>query len=202
METNNNTQYDFLFNDKYDVNSVKKVEGKIIKTKTKKQSRLIARQDELNDIFPETIDKDESVHLISSDNFGSIELLEVLNSRFNFNHISITTWSYNTHFVEVIEKYLKKGISIDFFVDKSMKTRKASLYAQMVLMLDSYPNFKIKIHHMIHSKVTVLVSDNEKLTIEASANYSNNQRIENFTITNNSDLANFHTDWMNEIIGG
>lgn len=82
-----------------------------------------------------------------------------------------------------------------------MRTRKTALYAQMVLLVDEYKNLKIKVHHMIHSKITIIRSEKFNLSIEASANYSNNQRIENFTITENKDVFNFHKNWMNEIIG-
>lgn len=192
--------FDFIFDkEKKALNSVEKIEGRFFISKTKKEIRLINRYDELDKLFPE-IQNDTAIHLISSDNFGSIELLNVLVNRLDIKYIGITTWSYNTNFVEVIKSILIKGIHVDFFVDKSMKTRKSSLYAQMVNLRDEYKNLKIKVHHMLHAKITIIESDKHNISIEASANYSNNQRIENFTITENKELFNFHKTWMNEII--
>lgn len=193
-------EYDYLFTDKT-ISSNTQIEGKVkTKRELKHESRMLSRHDELSKLFPE-IEKNVSYHLISSDNFGSIELLRVLSEREDIKYIGITTWSYNKDFVELIRQLLGKGIQIEFFVDKSMRTRKTSLYAQMVNMKDIFSNLAIKVHHMIHSKITIIESVKHKIAIEASANYSNNQRIENFTITENEDLFNFHKDWMNEIIG-
>lgn len=195
------SEFDYLFNEN-DINSSEQVKGRIkISKEEKHQSKMISRFDELDDLFPKEIEIDTTYHLISSDNFGSIELLKVISDRIDINYIGISTWSYNQDFIELVKYHLKKGVDIEFFVDKSMRTRKTALYAQMVLLMDEYKNLKIKVHHMIHSKITIIQSEKFNLSIEASANYSNNQRIENFTITENKDVFNFHKNWMNEIIG-
>lgn len=189
--------YNHLFSNE-DINSAVQVDGKVKTMKEQKhESKMI---NELDKLFPQ-IEKNTTYHLVSSDNFGSIELLKVLSGREDIKYIGITTWSYNQDFIELIKNLLSKGIEIDFFVDKSMRTRKTVLYAQMVNLKDDYGNLKIKVHHMIHSKITIIESKKHHLSIESSANYSNNQRIENFTITENKDVFNFHKDWMNEIIG-
>lgn len=194
-------EYGFLF-DQEEINSTEKVEGKVFSLRQeKKKIMLLDIFKVLNELFPEKIEKNESIHLISSDNFGSIELLKVLTTRIKPEKISITTWSYNDESVNVIESLLKSGVEIDFFVDKSIKTRKSHLYAQIVILRDSYKNIKIKIHHMLHAKLTTIKAGDLFLTIESSANYSGNQRIENYVITESEDLFNFHNSWMNQLIG-
>ena len=194
-------EFDYLYSNE-EINSSKEIKGKIKTTRQEKHDfKMIGRFDELNQLFPQEIEKNTTYHLVSSDNFGSIELLKVLSSRLEIEYLGITTWSYNQDFIELIKNQLSKGVNIDFFVDKSMRTRKTALYAQMVLLMDDYDNLKIKVHHMIHSKITIIKSKSVHLSIESSANYSNNQRIENFTITENEDVFNFHRNWMNEIIG-
>jgi len=193
------SEFDFLFKDKIELNSTENIQGKFLKNKNKQKGKLLKRFDELNKLFP-NIEKNETIHLISSDNFGSIELLKVLISRYEFEYIGVTTWSYNQEFIEITKQILAKGIDFDFFVDKSMRTRKAHLYAQMITLMDEFKNLKIKIHHMLHSKITIIKAKNLYISIESSANYSNNQRIENYTITENEQVFNFHRKWMNEII--
>lgn len=193
--------YNYIFTDEQ-MNSTQKVRGKIIATKTdKKQQLLLSRFLELDNLFPEKIENNTSLHIISSDNFGSIELLKVLQKRLSVDEIFITTWSYNEDFIAILESFLKANVKVNFFVDKSIKTRKAHLYAQAVNLRDNYPNFKIRIHHMLHAKVTLIKAKEQKICIESSANYSKNQRIENFTLTENKDLFNFHKNWMLELIG-
>ena len=193
--------FDFIFNSK-DFNSTQKVEGEFKITKSKKtETILLERFQELDSILPDKINEGECLHLISSDNFGSIELSKCLIKRFAPSYIGLTTWSYNEDFVHLVESELKKGTNIDFFVDKSIKTRKSHLYAQIIELTFKYDIFKIKIHHMLHAKVTLMQSNNDFISIEASANYSKNQRIENFTVTNDKELFNFHKNWMDKLIG-
>jgi hypothetical protein len=195
------SDFDFIFNS-IDINSSENVKGRIKTNREQKhEAKMIGRFDELNALFPEQIEPSTTYHLVSSDNFGSIELLRVLSTRIDIKYLGISTWSYNQDFIELIKQQLSNGVEIDFFVDKSMRTRKTALYAQMVNLMDDYKNLKIKVHHMIHSKITIIEAENIHLSIESSANYSNNQRIENFTITENEDVFNFHKNWMNEIIG-
>lgn len=194
-------EYDYLFDEnKNDMNSFEKIEGKTFKAKTKHEEKLIKRFDELDKIFPNKINVGETLHLISNDNFGSIELLNVIRKRYKIDYFCLSTWSYNQDFVQIIEEMLKEGVEILFIVDKSIKTRKSHLYAQIVTLLHDFDNMTLKIHHMIHTKVTLLQGGSDFLSIESSANFSNNQRIENFTITNDKQLFNFHKNWMNEII--
>ena len=194
------SDYSYLFNES-DINSDTRVEGRVNKNRVSHNQKLISRYEEIKKMLP-GIEKNTSYHVISSDNFGSIELLKVLIDRHKPTELHITTWSYNEDFVELCKSMLRDGAKIYFFVDKSIKTRKPHLYAQMVDLSIFHKNLIIKIHHMLHSKVTTLTNGSEYISIEGSANYSKNQRIENFTITESKDLFNFHKEWMNKIVGG
>lgn len=182
------------------INSDQKVSGRAIVTREKRKMQLVARLDELKSVVPD-VEKNTSIHLISSDNFGSVELLTHLIETEQPTSIFLTTWSYNEDFVSLCEKYLQSGGKIYFFVDKSIKTRKSHLYAQIVTLAHEYEHMIIKTHHMLHSKVTLLACADKRISIEGSANYSKNQRIENFTITESEQLFNFHKKWMLEIVG-
>lgn len=194
-------EFNFIYEEN-NFNSTEKIKGELKITKNqKRQTLLLERFKELDAILPQKIEENECIHLISSDNFGSIELAKCLTKRINPNYICFTTWSYNEDFIQFVESQLAKGVEIDFFVDKSIKTRKSHLYAQIVDLTFKYETFKIKIHHMLHAKVTIMGSFDSHVIIEASANYSKNQRIENFTITNDLELFNFHKNWMHKLIG-
>lgn len=193
--------FNFIY-EQIDFNSSEKIKGELKTIKSqKKQTLLLERFKELDSILPKKIDINECIHLISSDNFGSIELAKCLVKRIKPTYMCFTTWSYNEDFIQFVESQLKAGVKIDFFVDKSIKTRKSHLYAQIVDLTFEYNFFKIKIHHMLHAKVTIMESENNFISVEASANYSKNQRIENFTITNDAELFNFHKNWMHKLIG-
>jgi len=188
--------YGYLFNQQ-ELNVTNKVKGKSIIQNTKHEMLLLDRFKELKSVMPDKIENNSTIHLISSDNFGSIELLKYFIEKYNIIELLITTWSYNNEFVQII-KNLNTDISI--FIDKSMRTRKAALYNQ-IAELAVTGKIQMRVHHMIHSKITLIKTENHYITIEASANYSENQRIENYTITENNELFMFHKKWMSELIG-
>ncbi len=193
-------EYGHLFNDT-DIDSHTPIDGKVNVKKNKQKVLLIKRENELKKVMPQ-IKKQHSYHLISNENFGSIELMKVIIEREKPDYIMITTWSINQNFVYEVQDYLKAGGKMLFIVDRSLKTRKAHLYAQMVTLAQENPKqLKTRVHFMIHCKVTLYRTKDKHLTVESSANYSNNTRIEQFTITDSEDLYNFHHDWIDKIVG-
>jgi len=187
------SEFGYLFEEK-ELNSTEKIKGRSFATKLKHEQKLVNRFDSLKEVLPK-IEKDKSIHLISSDNFGSIELLKLL-CELSPLELNITTWSLNQDFIDFI-KSIK--CTVNLYFDKSLKTRKNHLYAQLAeLAIDNKIN--LKVHHMLHAKITCIKTKDFYISIEASANYSNNQRIENFTITENKELFIFHKKWMEEII--
>lgn len=193
------SDFGYLF-DEIDINTDQSIKGKVTSTKLKEKSKLIQRLEELKTVMPQ-IEKQTTYHLISSDNFGSIELLKHLMDQHKPTEVFITTWSINQEFVDMLEEYLKKGVKIGFYIDKSIKGRKAHLASQIVNLAYEYSNLKLKYHYLLHSKVTLITNGDEFISIEGSANYSKNTRIENFTITESKELFNFHKNWMQEIVG-
>ena len=193
------SEYGYLF-DEIDMNADQPIKGRVKTTRLKDKMKLIQRLQELKQVMP-PIEKNTTYHLISSDNFGSIELLKHLVEQHKPVNIYITTWSINQEFMDMLTEYLKRGIQVDFYIDKSIKGRKAHLAAQVVNLAYDYNNLNLKYHYLLHSKVTLITNGDEFISIEGSANYSKNTRIENFTITESKELFNFHKNWMQEIVG-
>ncbi len=192
-------EFSYLF-DSNEIDSLEKPKGRLLVREAKRKQILIDRLKELRGVLPE-ISNGYTYHLISSDNFGSIELLKLINERCKINHIALTTWSYNQELVHLIGDLLSSGAEILFCVDKSIKTRKAYLYAQLAELSIKTNKLTVRTHYQIHSKVTIIEAEQSKISIESSANYSNNTRIENFTITEGLDVYNFHKNWINKIVG-
>lgn len=203
METHENKQqseFDFIFSDEK-ITSNANIEGQFFESKvTKKDLRFLKRYDDLNKIFPETLKNDSALHMVSSDNFGSIELLKVLNERLKIKELYLCTFSYNSHFIELLRILLTSNIKIGLYVDSTIKNRKPHLYSQVVNLKDDFTNFDVKFHYKMHQKVTLIKTENQNITVESSANYSENRRLENFQITENKELYNFHKSIILKII--
>jgi hypothetical protein len=189
------SEYGHLFGDT-NLNSTEKIKGKSIKTSIKKKAVLADRYSELKEVMPD-MGKDECLHLISSDNFGSIELLKYMIEKYDPEHISMTTWSINQDYIELIKDC---NIDMCLLIDQSLKTRKFHLYAQVAeLAIDG--KIDLKVHYKLHAKVSTFRTKDMFFSIESSANYSQNARIENFVITESKEIYDFHNSWMNQIVG-
>ena len=53
-----------------------------------------------------------------------------------------------------------------------------------------------------HTKVLLMSSDPHYITIEGSANFTSNPRLEQYTMTNDKALFEFHQGWMEEMLHG
>lgn len=181
------------------IHSTEKVGNPSLVRKNKRRMMSVQREQNLSELMPE-IQIGESLHILSNENFGSIEMLSVLLSRYDVKDIKITTWSFNEEFIELITKALEKGIPIQFCCDKSIKGRKAHLYAQVALLRTKFKRiFNLILHDGVHAKVTILDAGIDKIVVECSANYSKNVKIEQFCITNDVELYNFHNEWQKKI---
>lgn len=58
-------------------------------------------------------------------------------------------------------------------------------------------NFKL-MKKSSHAKVTLVKTKNEYIVISGSGNYSNNPKIEQYTIMNSKELYNFNKEWMDD----
>lgn len=194
-----NIETGFCLESTGNIHSSEKIGNPSLVRKNKRKMMSVQREECLSELLPE-INKGESLHILSNENFGSIEMLSVLLSRYDVKDIKITTWSFNEEFVELITKALQKGVSIQFCCDKSIKGRKAHLYAQVARLRIEHRNlFNLILHDGVHAKVTILDSGEDKLVVECSANYSKNVKIEQFCITNDVELYNFHNEWQKKI---
>jgi hypothetical protein len=186
-----------LFDDDIDFHVAdKKINASVLKRQAKKQMKILQRGDDLAKILPE-IQTGYDYHLLSNDNFGSLELLMHVCKLFNPDEIFVTTWSYNSHFVSFIKNQLSLS-KIKVCVDTSMGSRKHALYNQ-IKTLSADKKIQFKEHFGIHSKVTILKSKDVFISIEASANYSENKRIEQFNISTDKQLFDFHKLWIDKI---
>ncbi len=142
------SEFGYLFDDDLEINSTQKIKGRSIVSQNKHEMKLLKREDELAKVFT-GVEKNTTVHLLSSDNFGSIELLKHICKTESPEEIKITTWSYNQDFVNFIKEQCEIS-RISICVDKSMKKRKSALYNQLAeLSIDK--KITLKMHYMIHS---------------------------------------------------
>lgn len=185
-----------------DFGSTNKIEPQKIIQKNRRREAIAIRQDSISKFLEGVkIEEEEQLYLISVDSFGSVELLNYLCNMLTPEEIIITTWSINEDFIDLLKLILSRGIKVKFNCDKSLRGRKSAYYAQVAQLAYTYKDlFKMKTHQLLHAKVTTIKAKEGYYSIESSANYSRNTRIEQFSITNGKQRYEFNKRWIEYIM--
>jgi len=169
-----------------------------IVTKNIHKMRFVKRTEEVSKYIPDVINDGDCIHLISNGSFGSNELLNAIDDKFNIKKIYVTTWSINNDFIDIIKKINPNDFW--FLCDESIKSRKIAYYGRLTKYL-GHLNMKISLVKGMHSKVTLIETEKAgRLVYDASANYSNNVRIEQFNLYKEDNLYNFHLGWIKDLL--
>lgn len=174
------------------VSNTSLTEAKAVKNKAKRKMLFSKRQQNFADIF-EDVEAGESLHIISNGNFGNTECLAHLCEVYKPEFVSCTTWTFNDDFIAFMGD---QDCKVSLLVDKSIKTRKGPKLGMLEQKRVNNNNINIKLVDGIHAKIGLIKSKNNYIVIEASANYCMNVRIEQFVITNDKALFEFHKGWI------
>ena len=101
--------------------------------------------------------------------------------------------------VEMLELYDKGKISnIALMTGLYFKRRETAVYATILQGLKKrkqrYAAFKN------HAKIILMAAKSNFITIEGSANFTGNPRLEQYVLTNDKILYEFHRHWMESIL--
>ena len=80
------------------------------------------------------------------------------------------------------------------------KRRESSVYAQLIQGMAARGYRFICFEN--HTKVLLMKHEPHYIVIEGSANFTSNPRLEQYTITNDAGLYEFHRAWMEEMLNG
>lgn len=113
------------------------------------------------------------------------------------NHLYIATYSINLKAVEILTNLLDSGLIKQWTLILNCNMKYKMKGKDVVLLEEEKKrdNFRI-IKKYSHAKVTLIDQDDRKIVITGSGNYSENPRIEQYTINNSSELFDFHKSWM------
>lgn len=139
----------------------------------------------------------ESIHMITNGIFDFFTLADILiNSIGGTEHLYASTWTINQETIIDLFDYFDYGKikQLNILSDKSFKRRKPANYAMIVDGLRERGQRYIASDN--HSKVVLLNNEGHYITIECSASFTKNPRLEQHVITNDKALWEFHRTWM------
>jgi hypothetical protein len=188
--------------DKEVENNTSIIESRSIKRKSKHITKSFLKKEKALQILTELPKKDENIHIVSNGSFDYFTLIPILIEleKTQIEHFYFSTWTLNNINSESIIKLFDDGKikTINCLVGLYFKKRESNVFNFL------YENIKERKQKIFanenHSKVTLLNSKENFYTIEGSANFTANPRIEQFTIHNSQLLFEFHKQWMDEIL--
>lgn len=116
------------------------------------------------------------------------------------DELIIATYSINLKAISVFMNLLDTGLIKHFrlLLNHNMKFK---MKGQDVVLLEEEKkrdNFEI-LKKYTHAKVTLIDQKDRKLVISGSGNYSENPKIEQYTICDDKELFNFHKSWIEDL---
>ena len=115
------------------------------------------------------------------------------------DNLYIATYSINLKAMSVLMNLLDSGLVKNFVLVLNCNMR-FKMKGQDVYILEEEKkrdNFTL-IKKYSHAKVTLIDQPSRKLVISGSGNYSENPKIEQYTICDDEELFEFHKEWMLE----
>lgn len=143
----------------------------------------------------------ESVHIIGNGRFDYWSFIPIYCRMLGNTALEFygSTWTLNReNAIEMMDLFDSGALaSISMATGIYFKRRETSVYAFLVDGLlrrkQRYVAFKN------HTKVSLLTNGVDYIVIEGSANYTANPNLEQYVITNDQALYEFHRQWMNEM---
>ena len=189
-----------IFGDE-EVETTKKIESKSIKINEKIKLLSLMKKEHLSQCLKEIPKLGESLHIISNGSFDFWTFIPFLIDKLGgVGEFFGSTWTLNRqNCKELLELFDEHKIKkIGFLTGLYFKRREASVYSTLLTGLsDRGQKYKCLENH---AKVAIFENGSDYITIEGSANFTSNPRIEQYTISNSRELFYFHREWMEGIL--
>lgn len=142
------------------------------------------------------LQKDKNYHFMSNGDWSMYHLVNHFLQQTGTAHLYLATWSISEFSARQLTDWLNTGRiqSITALVDYRSKNRHASAFHL------AKQNFsKIKIAYC-HAKVSIIETDDWHISINGSANWTENPRIESGVISTDKMTALAHKKWITEMV--
>jgi hypothetical protein len=174
----------------------------LLKRASKRKMISAMKKEEVKSFLTFLPEKEETLHIVANGKFDYWSFIPVIIDLMGgqTNEFYGSTWTINReNVVELFEIFDNKQISkINMLTGLYFKQRESSVYATLLEgILSRGQRFKCLENH---AKIVLLNNGVDYITIEGSANFTANPRIEQYAITNSKELHDFHKEWLDEIL--
>lgn len=178
------------------------------KSELKKAQRQLLRKEVAKQIIVDIggiPSKGSSVDVITNGQSNAGGFYEVIRDEWGeVNELVIATWIINRHYIDMIFDDLITGkLKSLIFI---LSNRMAQLgkghtpnFNRLKSKLPEFDNVNFRVCNS-HAKVFSMSNGKDYITVSGSGNWSDNPRIENYTISNSKSRHLFHKKWMMDMI--
>ena len=197
-----NFDIDFSLDDNFDNDDKVLVESLIYKKRIEKANYINGlKRESFEKLINKPPVKNEYYHIVSNGSFDFFTIVPVLLKHLNIcNEFIGSTWATNKcNVLELFNMFDNDLIkSIVIIGGDYMKISNRCDYGLLKNgMLERNQKF---INLKNHAKILLMTNYIDYYVVEGSSNWTSNPRIEQYLMTNNYDLFNFHKDWILNII--
>lgn len=142
------------------------------------------------------IQENKNYHYMSNGDWSMYHLVNHFLNQTGCAHLYIATWSISEFSARQLTDWLEQGRikSITALLDYRSKNRHASAFH---LAKMNFSDIKIA---YCHAKVTIIETDNLYISINGSANWTENPRIESGVVSTDKPTALAHKKWITEMV--
>lgn len=202
-QINFTSSFDHIFNPR-ELETADTLEKSIIhKRRPRRKNFSALKQERLQDVVTQIPEPGESYHIISNGKYDFwsfiAPVINYLGGKVDFLYGS--TWTMNRNNVVALFGLFdsKKIDSINILTGTYFKRRESAVYATLAQgMIERSQKF---IAFENHAKVLLLQAGENFISIEGSANFTANPRVENYCMSNDKKLLEFHRVWMESMLG-
>jgi len=138
----------------------------------------------------------ESWHIVTEKAINAFAFIQyILDTEKKIEQLYITSYSIRESVLLPIKDWQDSGILDFVYIGLTCFTKRLNLPCYEFLSSVKSDKFKVKYFHN-HTKIALIKTSNNYFVLEGSGNFSENAQCEQYVLTNNQELYNFHKDWI------
>lgn len=115
----------------------------------------------------------------------------------------IATWIINRYYIDMLLSDIQSGAlkNLTFVISNRMRQlgHHAGNFNFLLSVFSKETNISVRVANS-HAKTFGMTNGKDYICIDGSANWTDNPRLENYTITNSKEKFDFKRKWMTEIV--
>ncbi|MFA7327953.1 MAG: phospholipase D family protein [Candidatus Ratteibacteria bacterium] len=192
----------WMFNQQ-EVETAENIEETIIHKRTPHRKNYAAlKQEVVKDFLTGIPGPGETWHIVSNGKYDFWTFVPVIldHLRESAQEFYGSTWTMNRgNVLDLLDLFDRGRIEkIAILTGTYFKRRETAVYATLTEGLLSRKQRYVAFQN--HAKVILIRTEKDAIVIEGSANFTANPRLEQYTLTNDKGLYEFHKGWMEEML--